>query len=233
MSLPGGPHHERTTTVSERVQGRSRLLVVDDDTVIREGLPLLLPNVSVVAAYSDIDGLLSDGREADVVLLDLGLKGTGKKGILQGTEGVKRVSASGYRVVIYTNERRRELLACAIAQGAQGVVHKAESMGLLQRAVDDVAHGGVWITQALTGLAELVERRGKLPALSERQRAVLAGRARGEPFNRIARRLGISARTAEEHMGAVNLRFADFLRSHSPADLERLLGLDPPDLVDE
>lgn len=219
---------------SAQVDGdvQTRILVVDDDTVIREGLSFLLQAGSVVGAHPDIDALLSTRQVADVVLIDLALRGTSTGEVLQGVEGVSRVVQEGYRALVYTNERRREVLACAVARGASGVVHKAESIRTLRHALDVVADGGVWITQALTGLAELVERRGQLPALSPRQREVLAGRARGEPFTRLARRLGISVRTAEEHMAVVNLRFADYLRGHSAADLERLLGLDPPGLVD-
>lgn len=205
--------------------------VVDDDTVIRQGLTLLSRTL-VVGTYPDVDAFLLDGRTVDVVLLDLGLQGTGTGRGLQGTDAVRVVADAGHRVLVYTNERRRAVLVRCIANGASGVVHKAEPIEALDGAIRHVAGGGVWITPALTGLAELVERRGGMPVLSTRQRQVLAGRARGETFQSIATRLYITPKTAEEYMSVVTQKFADYLRSHSPADLERLLGLEPPDLAD-
>lgn len=212
--------------------GRPAVAVVDDDTVIRQGLALMVPDVRVSGAYPDVAAFLAAAPPADVVVLDLGLRGTGSGRGVQGVDGVRAVADAGHRVLIYTNERRRAVLVRCLASGATGVIHKAEPMSSLGAAVRHVAAGGVWITPALTGLAEVAERRGAFPTLSPRQRQVLAGRARGETFTSIARRLYITPKTAEEHMAVVTQKFADYLRTHSPADLERHLGLEPPDLDD-
>jgi len=206
--------------------------IIDDDTVIREGLPLLLPDLRLPPTYGDVETFLADRPSVDVVLQDLVLTGTGRGRPLQGAAAI-RLTAAGYRVLIYTNERRREALAGCLAAGARGVVHKAESLTALRHAITAVARGDIVITPALVGLAEVVERRGSLPALTPRQQAVLSARARGEPFHSIAQRLFISKRTAEDHMDVVARKFADYLRSHSPADLERLLALGPGDLLDD
>lgn len=211
---------------------RVRVAVVDDDTIIREGLPRLIPELDVAAAVSSVEELLAVRPETDVVLLDLVLTGTGRTGIRQGAAAVETVAGAGYRVLIYTNERRREVLVGCMAAGARGVIHKAEPLAALAEAVAQVASGRVVITQALVGLAELAQRRGGLASLTPRQREVLSARARGEAFRSIAGRLFISKKTAEEHMAVVTAKFADFLRDHSPADLERELGLGPGDLLD-
>ncbi len=151
------------------------------------------------------------------MIQDLVLAGTGRGQPLHGAAAIRLTAAAGYRVLIYTNERRREALAGCLAAGARGVVHKAESLTALRHAIIAVAHGEVVITQALVGLAEVVERRGSLPSLTPRQQAVLSARARGEPFQSIAQRLFISKRTAEDHMDVVARKFADYLRTHSPA----------------
>lgn len=205
--------------------------IIDDDTVIRQGLPLLLPELRDPLTYGDVETFLAERPVVDVVLQDLVLTGTGRGRPLQGVAAIRR-TAGDDRVLIYTNERRREALAGCLAAGARGVVHKAESLTALRNAITAVAQGEVVITPALVGLAEVVERRGSLPALTARQQAVLSARARGEPFHSIARRLFISKRTAEDHMDVVARKFADYLRSHSPADLERLLALGPGDVLD-
>ncbi|MFJ5231115.1 response regulator [Kitasatospora sp. NPDC088391] len=210
-----------------------RVAAVDDDTVIRRGLPVLLERTEVVGAYADVGEFLAADARVDVVLLDLVLTGTGRPEVLQGAAAIRAVVAAGHRVLIYTNERRQAVLVACLAAGASGVVHKAEPLPALEDAVHEVAAGRVVITQALVGLAELAERRGELPSLSARQRQVLSARARGEQFQSVADRLFITRRTAEEHMAAVTAKFAAFLRDHSPADLERHLGIAPGDVLEQ
>lgn len=208
-----------------------RVAVVDDDTVVREGLTALLPDDIVAVGYPTVDRLLQESPSADLVVLDLSLSGSGGAHVRQGAAGVQAVSRAGYRVLIYTNENRRLVLAGCLGAGAGGIVHKTEPLEAVAHAVRVVAAGGVVVTPALVGLAEVVERYGELPSLSPRQRQVLAGRARGETFRRIARALGISEKMAHEHMGEVTAKFAEYLRTHSPADLERHLGVGAGDLL--
>jgi DNA-binding NarL/FixJ family response regulator len=212
-------------------QGSLRVAVVDDDTIVREGLAALLPHHRVIVACTTVEQLLAESPNVDLVILDLNLNGRGAIGGRHGAAAVESAREAGYRVLIYTNEHRRIVLAGCLAAGAQGIVHKTEPLDALAAAATAVASDEVVITPALVGLAEVVERRGELPSLSTRQRQVLAGRARGETFRRIARSLGISEKVAHEYMGEVTAKFADYLRSHSPADLERRLGIGAGDLL--
>ncbi|MER6810211.1 LuxR C-terminal-related transcriptional regulator [Spirillospora sp. NPDC000708] len=211
---------------------RVRVAAIDDDTLIRDGLRVLVPGLDVVAACRDVAEFLAVRPRAEVVLLDLTLTGTGTGPVLQGPGAVAALAADGWRVLVYTNERRRAVLVACLNAGARGVVHKAEPLPALADAAAEVAAGRIVITQALTGLAELAERRGRLPGLSPREREVLAGRARGESFRAIARRLFITERTACGYMDQVKDKFAAYLREHSAADLERALGLEPVGLSD-
>lgn len=208
-----------------------RVAFVDDDTVIRVGTPMLLHGIEPAGSFADVDTFLAEHPPADVVVLDLVLTGTGAEGVTQGAAAIRLVAGEGYPVLIYTNERRRIVLAGCLAAGAQGVVHKAEPVERLAEAIDAVRRGEVVITTALVGLAEVVERYGELPTLTPRQRQVLFRRARGEPFQRIASGMGISRKTAEEYMAEVGRRFADYLREHSTTDLERHLGIGHGDLL--
>ncbi|MFC4033881.1 LuxR C-terminal-related transcriptional regulator [Streptomyces polygonati] len=220
----------RTTCPSDDT--RLRVATVDDDTVIRDGLPLLMPYLDVIGAFNDAESLLTAAPCADLVFIDLKLGGTGRAPRLQGPHAVRAVVQAGYRALVYTNEVRRAILVSCLSAGAGGIVHKAEPVDALAEAARAVAQGRIVITQELTGLAELAERRHLLPGLSPREREVLAGRARGESFPSIGRRLHISAQTAAGYMDGVKAKFADYLRHHSPADLEHYLGLEPADLAD-
>jgi len=216
-------------------QHRVTVASVDDDTLIREGVARLLTGLDVVATFARVEALLDARPVVDVVLLDLSIPtalAASPVDILQGVRGVAAVVGAGYRVLIYTNERRREVLAGCLAAGAHGVVHKSEPLPAIVEAAQAVAGRQIVITTALTGLAEVVQRRGRLAALSPRQLEVLHGRARGESFKSIGARLYIAPKTAEEYMSEVNRRFAEYLRDHSAADLERVLGVGPGDLLD-
>lgn len=212
---------------------RPRVAVVDDDTLVRESLGLRLPELDVVVAAADLDAFRRarvPPAALDVVLLDLRLSGTDGRAV-QGRAAVADLAAAGYRVLIYTNDRRPVVLAGCLAAGARGLVHKTEPMGALRAAVAVVVDGGRHISTEIVGLAEVLAHRGLLPSLPPRQVEVLQRRARGESFASIARHLHLSERTVESYMREVTLKFSDYLATHSPADLERDLGLAPDDLL--
>ncbi|WP_208378928.1 response regulator transcription factor [Cumulibacter soli] len=206
-----------------------RVVVIDDDTIIRDGARVLLSESDVVACYENVEEFLSDRPDVDVVLLDLNLHGTGTPRT-HGAAGVNAVSKAGYKVLIYTNERRLLVLASCLGAGAKAIVHKAEPVAALQEAIEEVRRGGTVITVALTGLAEAVREHGRMQRLTRRQREILEARARGESFKSIGRRLFISERTAQDHMNKVNEVFCEYLSTHSAADLERHLGIAAGDL---
>ena len=80
-----------------------RAAVVDDDTVMRQGLQLLMaPYGMQIQPFADVPALLRAQPDVDVVLLDLDLSRTGSGGVLQGRHAV----AAHWPVLIYTNQRR-------------------------------------------------------------------------------------------------------------------------------
>ncbi len=206
--------------------------VVDPHTLARTALPLVLPEFTFTGAFETADGLLDAAPVAQVVLMEVHRRAVAHPPLLAWTGAVERMVAGGYRVCIHTFERSRVVLLGCLAAGATAIVHKSDSLDDLRAAIRAAAAGELLVTASLTGLAELAHGRQAMPALTERQRMVLSARARGEKFDSIARRLFISRKVAEEHWAVVARKFAGFLRDHSPADLERLLGLDPSDLVD-
>lgn len=207
----------------------TRVVVIDDDTIIRDGARVLLSQSEVIDCYANVEDFLAVSPETDVVLLDLNLHGTGTPR-MHGAAGVHAVAKAGYRVLIYTNERRLMVLASCLGAGARGIVHKAEPIEAVQDAIDEVSRGGTVTTLALTGLAEAVREHGRMPRLTRRQREILEARARGESFRSIGRRFFISERTAQDHMNKVNEAFCEYLSNHSAADLERHLGIAAGDL---
>lgn len=219
--------------------GDPRVVVIDDASQTRETFGVAYPAVQVVAAYDTVDGFLRQPVDVDLVVLDLMLStNLQQHGVLQGPPAIEELTGRGYRVCIYTDERRPLVLLRCLAAGAIGFARKSDPLEVNQRTFVAAAGGEMVIAQSLVGLAELLSRRGKLPNLTDKQVEVLAARARGEKWESIAERLHIVKKTAEGHLNAVATKMAWFLRdAHldpdaSPGDIERALGLSPGDLLD-
>lgn len=210
-------HHRHIASHVAAALAPPSLSVVDPNTLARVGLPLVLTGFAITGSFATVEAMLAAQPPADIVLLEVGDAGCREE------DGVRSLSRAGYRVCLYTFERRHAVIVRLVAAGARGVVSKADSVDTLATALLRIAAGGTAISEefpAVSGRALLP------PKLTTRQLQILAGRARGETFHSIARRLDISERTAQDHWSAIARRFEVFLRSHSPADLERSLGLD-------
>ncbi|MEA5155430.1 LuxR C-terminal-related transcriptional regulator [Raineyella sp.] len=211
---------------------RPRVVVIDDSTLVREAFGMVHPGLELLGAWPTIEPLLAQRPAAELVVLDLHLGADDRPDVRQGTRAIRAVSAAGYRICLYTDESRPLVLAQCLRAGADGLVRKSAPSARAEADFLEAAAGGAVLPPSLVSLAELLERRGALPELTDRQRQVLGARARGERWASIAQRLFITERVAREHMEAVSKKLSDRLRDTSPADLERMLGTGPGDLVD-
>lgn len=214
------------------VTTRLRAALVDDSSAIRVGLPVLVPEADFVSIHSTVEDFLAVSPDVDLVMLDLKLS-DGLNPVIEGGQAIAQVARRGYPICLYTDERRRLVLAQCIRLGALGIVHKADSAAVVWDAMQRIAQGEAVITQSLVGLAELVDRRGGLPTLTARQRQVLNARARGEPWARVAQSLYITEGVAREHLDAAVAKFAEFLTVSTPAELAHHLGVADGDLLAE
>lgn len=218
---------------------RPVVAVVDDASLTRALFGTAFPSLDVAGTFASVDELLARRPQVDLVVLDLHLSTSLQEaGVLQGPAAIRLLRAQGLRVCLYTDERRPLVLAQCLAAGAAGIARKSDPLPETEDAFARVARGETVISRSLVGLAEVLSRRGRLPALTERQCEVLAARARGEKWELLARRLNISVATATGHLETVMAKMVWFLQDAgldpdaSPGDVERALGLAPGDLVD-
>lgn len=212
---------------------RTRIALIDDLPVVRSGFAIAHPGLEVVGTYPDSESFLQDPPAVDVVLADLKLATGAAAGVQQGRNAIRSLAAAGYLVCIYTEETRDPVLALCLRAGAQGITHKYDSPADTTENVDRVAAGGFVISSSLVGVAELLQRHGILPEITEKQRQVLRLRARGIGWADIADQLYITLGAAHDRMNAVNEKFAHYLQSSTPADIEREFGLGIGDLLDD
>ena len=183
-----------------------RVLLVDDDPLVRSGLRLMLrsaPDIDVVGEAADGAAAITAAAELvpDVVLMDLRMPGTDG---VSATAAITAVRAAP-RVVALTTFDADELVRQAITAGAAGYLVKDTPPAEIINAVRAVASGqGVLspaVTRPLLDLARdaaAVGRSAPGPeVLSERERTVALAVANGATNAEIARQLYVSAATVK------------------------------------
>lgn len=186
----------------------TRLLLIDDHSLLRRGLAELLnaeTGLTVVGqAGSGQEGIeLARRLMPDLVLLDLHMPG------LSGLETLARLKplVPDCLVVVLTASDRQDDLLAALRSGADGYVLKDREPEQLIGYLQGCRKGGVTLDPSLTGqlCAEAAEpaRRPECEGaeeLTERERQTLALIAEGLSNKLIARELGISDGTVKVHV---------------------------------
>jgi DNA-binding NarL/FixJ family response regulator len=178
-----------------------RLVVVDDQALVREGLAMILgaqPDIEVVAALADGAALMSflDRDATDVVLLDLYLPGGDGVQVLGRIRGLARV-------VMLTTVGRASDVQRALAAGADGFVLKDASGRELAASVRGAYAGVTSLSSSAAALlwqAPAPRSAPSVEALTPREREVLTLLGEGLSNQDIARRLALAERTVKAHV---------------------------------
>jgi DNA-binding NarL/FixJ family response regulator len=191
-----------------------RVLIADDQAMVREGLRMILDaqdDIEVVAEAPDGTGALRQAAEhrPDVVLMDIRMPGMDG---LRATEELLRGGRPGPRVLVLTTFGEDEYLYAALRAGASGFLLKDSPRAALLHAVRTVADGAALLDPALTRrLIEDWVRRpppgGGVPEplrpLTARELDVFSAMARGRSNAEIAAELFLSETTVKSHVAHV------------------------------
>lgn len=193
-----------------------RLIVVDDQALIRAGLIRILSpadGFEIVAECSDGAAAIEAvaAHDADAVLMDIRMRG------MDGVEATAEIrSNDGPPVLILTTFDDDETLAAALDAGAAGFALKESPAEDLIRAVEVVAAGGAWIDPLVTPRV-LASFRDARPAgnggasvddLTERENDVLRLMAAGATNTEIAGDLDVSEATVKTHVSHIFSKLA-------------------------
>jgi two-component system response regulator NreC len=181
-----------------------RILIVDDHTVVRAGLRLLLDGeegFETIAEAGNARDAVFEARKhkPDVILMDVVLPD--RSGIEATSEVLKEAPEA--KVLVLSMEDDPRYVREAFSAGASGYVLKEAADTELVAAIRQVAANERYVHPALgarmaTAEAEAAARAGADP-LSDREREVLRLLALGHTNQEIAKMLFISVRTAETH----------------------------------
>jgi len=185
-----------------------RILVVDDHTVVREGLCALIeewPEFEVVGQAGDGDQAVRQTRllRPDVILMDLVMPG--KDGVAAIREIKEEDPAARILVLTSFSEDRKAFEA--VKAGALGYLLKDSSSDEVVQAIRDVYRGELSLqpSLALRVIRELGRPSHLPPAeqpLTDREVEVLRLVAQGLTNQDIADRLSISERTVRSHVSS-------------------------------
>ncbi|MDT0462153.1 response regulator transcription factor [Streptomyces gibsoniae] len=188
----------------------ARVVVADDQTVVREGIVMLLgllPGIEVVGAAADGDDAVKLVAELapDVVLMDLRMPRC------DGVEATRRIRAEhpGTQVVVLTTFADDDSLFAALRAGARGYLTKDAGGDEIVRAVRSVLSGDAGLSPGVQRrLLERLSQPEPEPAapavapdgLTARETEVLVLIADGLTNQEIARRLHVSTATVKTHI---------------------------------
>jgi DNA-binding NarL/FixJ family response regulator len=203
----------------------TRVLLVDDHAIIREGLRSLLEKQPQMEVVADTD----DGRKAvelvrqfspDIVIMDVTMPG------LNGIEATRLITAESpeVKVIALSIHSQRRFVADMLSAGAAGYILKECLFDELVQAIDVVTDGGRYLSPKIAEVVvdDYVKHLSNitdspLASLTSREREVLQLVAEGKSTKEIALELHVSTKTIE----ANRRQIMDKLDVHSVAELTK------------
>lgn len=189
-----------------------RVLVVDDQELVRLGLRTLIENEDGMACAGEAaDGLaavaVARRERPDVILMDIRMPG------VDGLVATQRIGAdpdlSGAKVIVLTTFEHDQYVFDALRHGASGFLLKDTKPAELLNAIRAVAEGGALMSPSVTRkvIREFVTNSPRptnphpaLNTLTEREREIVALVAEGLSNDEIGEHLVISPATARTHV---------------------------------
>ncbi len=213
--------------------GETRVMIVDDHEVVREGLRSLLRRRQELAIVGEADSVASAIEEArktepDVVIMDIRLPDG------SGVEACREIRAErpDTKVLMLTSYADEEAVFASIMAGAIGYLLKQTSTRTLIEAIERAMRGESLLDPAVTQRVLERVRSGKqdedeeLALLSEQERKILDLIAEGKTNKEIAKEIFLSDKTVKNYVSSIlsklNLRrraeaAAFIARKHPPA----------------
>ena len=202
--------------------GPTRILLVDDHAVVREGYRRLLedePGIEVVGEAINAAQACEQARLVgpDVVVMDIALPG------VSGIEATRRMlkDQPHLRILMFSMYDDAIYARRALEAGALGYLSKASAPEVLVQAIHAVSRGERYVSSdVVTNMAQSAAQPGRseIEALSPREFEILRLLVQGETVRSISEKLALSEKTVANHQSAVREK----LGARNSAQLARL-----------
>ena len=184
-----------------------RVVVVEDNNTIREGLKILIDGTegySCIGVYNKCESMIKDigVLNPDILLMDIGLPG------MNGIEGIKQVKAilPDLTILVLTVYEENDLIFEALCAGASGYLVKKTPPAKLLEAIQEAHHGGSPMSSNIARNVieifkqkKLTRRSGENENLTPREKEILSKLVEGNNFKAIADSMQISIETVRFH----------------------------------
>jgi len=187
---------------------KTRVLIVDDHRIVREGLRSLLESEGKI----DVVGDACNGRKClamaketlpDIVIMDIAMPD------MNGVEATRKLgeTVKNAKVLALSMTTDRRLVHEILRAGARGFLIKDSACAELIKAIEIIQGGNPYLSPAIQGIVvgDIVNGpvsgtdASAMTLLSAREREVLQLLAEGTPVKCIAEKLGLSPKTIETH----------------------------------
>ena len=189
-----------------------RVLIVDDQTIVRKGIRALLAeveNITVVGEASSGQEAVAQGQalDPDVILLDVAMP------VMDGIEAIRQITArqAGARILVLTGFTSDDKVFPAIKAGALGYLLKDSEPNDLIRAIEQVSRGepalhpsiALQLLEELRRPAQSTPRTPPTNALTAREVDVLRLVATGMTNREIGAQLHTTEATVKSHVSSI------------------------------
>ena len=189
--------------------GRRRILLVDDHTIVRQGLSRIInqeSDLQICGESAHAAGALAAAAELhpDLMIVDVSLEAS------NGIELIKSLRARGDRVPVLVLSMHDEALYAerALKAGAQGYIMKQEGAEVVIEAIRRILSGKNYLSERMS--SEILQRmlegsssakggRWGVDKLSDRELEVYEWIGRGLATGDIAQKLHLSVKTIETY----------------------------------
>ncbi|MCH8009456.1 MAG: response regulator transcription factor [Chloroflexi bacterium] len=207
---------------------KTRVMIVDDHEVVREGLRSLLRRRQELAVVGEADSVASAIEEArktepDVVIMDVRLPDG------SGVEACREIRSERpeTKVLMLTSYADEEAVFASIMAGAIGYLLKQTSTKTLIEAIDRAMRGESLLDPAVTQRVLERVRSGKqdedeeLALLSEQEKKILDLIAEGKTNKEIAKEIFLSDKTVKNYVSSILSKLNLRRRSEAAAFIAR------------
>jgi len=172
------------------MEENTRIVIIEDDAVLREGYALLIsktPGFRVLNAYQSYDEayykILAD--RPDVILMDIQMPGT------NGLDAIPEIKAMlpDCRVIMLTVYEFEDSIVKAFANGASGYLTKDTPMANIIETINEIMAGFKPINKNLARLISRLFKKNKYAGISPLENRVLELLSSGKGKNQISKEL--------------------------------------------